>query len=77
MVYKPPASVKATRAVTINKVAYAKDEVLSAAQVKAIPNLGALLSKGVLKPNIDPHARKQTKRPTPTNIGPQALKKLS
>ena len=76
MAYKPATVVKAAKAVTLLGVAYTKDQSLTAAQVKALPDLGALLSKRVLYATTDVHARKQKRKPSPTNIPPRALSKL-
>ncbi len=78
MTYKVPAAVKASRAITINGVTYAKDQVLTAAQLLAIPKLSALLSSGRLYADPDVHARKAVKGGrTPTNLPPVVLESIT
>lgn len=78
MTYTVPRQIKAGRAIKINGVTYSKDQVLTAAQVAAIPRLGALLSSGRLVAVPDVHDRKAVRgNRTPTNVPPVALAVLT
>jgi PKD repeat protein len=75
--YHVPEKIQAARAITINGHAYAKDDVLTKAQVLAIPHLSSLLASGRLKAVPDPSHRKAVKGGrTPTNVPPKALAEM-
>jgi hypothetical protein len=81
--YIVPATIKAAKAVTIRGVAYTKDQTLTAAQITAIPKLGALISKNVLYTTPDLYGRNESttggvrrgkRRPAPAFLAPRARK---
>jgi hypothetical protein len=57
MTTKTPTSIKARNACTLRGVAYTKGQTLTGAQLRAIPNLSALLSNGTLEAVPDIHRR--------------------
>ena len=74
--YIPASEVQAGRAVTLQGVSYVKGEPIPVAALRKLPRLGALLSKRVLVPVPDTHARRtKTLTPTPTNLVPGAIPK--
>src|SRR4051812_39635315 len=78
MTTKTPASIKARRACVLNGVSYAKNQVLTSAQVLGIPHLSALLSNGVLEAVPDIHRRTVGRAGRqPTKLHPVMLKALT
>ena len=78
MTYVVPRQVKSARAQTINKVTYTANQVLTAAQLKAIPHLSAMLSSGRLIAVPDVHSRRPVRgNHTPSNIPPVVLAQLA
>ena len=77
MAVKAVTAVKASYAVTIRGVAYAKDQTLTGAQVRSIPHLDAYLSKGVLYTTPDRYARRPgSRQPRPTALDPTNVRAL-
>ena len=81
--YIVPATIKAAKAVTIRGVSYTKDQALTAAQIAALPKLGALISKNVLYATPDLYGRNESssggvrrgkRRPAPAFLAPVARK---
>lgn len=78
MKLNPPTSYTAGRKITIDGVTYQPGAAISAAVVKGIKRLSALLSKRLIIPNVDPHRRMKARlrTPTPTDVSAQLRKKL-
>ena len=74
--YLVPSQVQAAKAVVIRGVSYTKDQVLTAAQLKTIPKLSALISKNVLYTTPDISARnpkgRGKRRPAPAHLYPKS-----
>lgn len=78
MTYQIPREVQSARAQTLNGVVYTAGQVLTAAQIKGLPHLSALLSSGRLTAVPDVHERKAVRgNRTPTNIPPVPLAVLT
>ena len=73
--YIVPRQIKAAYAQVINGVSYTANQVLTPAQIKAIPKLSALLSSGRLTAVPDVYGRRGTmsRGKTPTSIPPVPL----
>jgi hypothetical protein len=68
MAIKAPTSYKATRAITINGVTYAKDATITLAAMKTLRKANMLVSSGRIKPTPDPHRRLKQSRRQPTTV---------
>lgn len=73
MTTKVPQSVRSTRAQTLNGVTYSANQVLTSAQVLALPHLAALLSSGRLETVPDMHDRRSSHQHKPSYIAPSVM----
>jgi hypothetical protein len=79
MAVQKVTAVKASWAQTINGVAFAKDQTLTGAQVRAIAHLDAYLSSGALYTVPDRYARRAGGSGRPykvTSLNPQQVREL-
>jgi len=74
--YQPAGQIKAARACTINGHVFAKDDVLTAAQVAGIKRIDTLLSGGLLVAVPDPSARRLSKQHRPSHLVAQVRRHL-
>jgi PKD repeat protein len=78
MTYQVPREIQSARAQTLGGVTYTAGQVLTPAQILALPHLSALLSSGRLTAVPDVHERKAVRgNRTPTNIPPVPLAVLT
>ena len=79
--YIVPATIKASKAVTIRGVAYTKDQTLTGVQIAAIPDLEALIAKNVLYTTPDMYGRnpkgRGKRRPSPAFVSPRVRAQLT